>query len=369
MTGSLAEYIADLPLIDNHVHGYWQSTVDRSGFEAGISEANIESLADFDSGFDTAVGFAIRAHCAPVLGLPRHASADGYWERRSGFGPGELARMFLTRAGVTDWLVDTGVADDVAGPLDMAALTDSRGHEIVRLEQLAEQAAARPGDYAGNFRDLLSRRAASAVATKTVLAYRGGFAGDLSAPSERDVAIAAERWRDNGGRRLTDRVLLRFGLHEALRLGKPLQVHVGFGDRECDLHRSNPTLLLDFLRASGDTPIVLLHCYPYEREAGYLAAAFNNVYLDVGLSINYLGARAGGFLARTLELSPFRKILYSSDAYGPPELHYLGARLWRIGMASVLGDFVDRDEWSVADARRVARLIGRGNAARLYRLG
>ena len=89
----------------------------------------------------------------------------------------------------------------------------------------------------------------------------------------------------------------------------------------------------------------------------------------MGLSINYLGARAGGFLARTLELSPFRKILYSSDAYGPPELHYLGARLWRIGMASVLGDFVDRDEWSVADARRVARLIGRGNAARLYRLG
>jgi predicted TIM-barrel fold metal-dependent hydrolase len=127
-------------------------------------------------------------------------------------------------------------------------------------------------------------------------------------------------------------------------------------------------LLLEFLRQSGATPIVLLHCYPYEREAGYLAQAFNNVYLDSGLSINYLGARAEDFIARTLELAPFRKILYSSDAFGPPELHYLGARLWRDGMTSILGDFVDRGEWSVQDALRVAELIGRGNAERIYQL-
>ncbi len=126
--------------------------------------------------------------------------------------------------------------------------------------------------------------------------------------------------------------------------------------------------LLDFLRRSGDTPIVLLHCYPYEREAGYLAQAFNNVYLDVGLSINHLGARAEAFIARTLELAPFRKILYSSDAFGPAELHYLGAVLWRKGIGAVLGAFVDRGEWSEGDAIRVAELIGRDNAARVYAL-
>ena len=120
-------------------------------------------------------------------------------------------------------------------------------------------------------------------------------------------------------------MLLRFGLHQALRLGKPLQFHVGFGDRDCDLHKANPLHLLDFLRQSGDTPIVLLHCYPYEREAGYLAQAFNNVYLDGGLSVNHLGARAPAFIARLLELAPFRKIVYSSDGFGPAELHYLGA--------------------------------------------
>jgi predicted TIM-barrel fold metal-dependent hydrolase len=171
---------------------------------------------------------------------------------------------------------------------------------VIRLEQVAEQAAQAPGDYASAFDEILHRRAATAVGTKSILAYRGGFDGDRTEPSAAQVAEAADRWRDAGGVRLSDRVLLRFGLHRALRLGKPLQFHVGFGDRDCDLHKANPLYLVDFLRKTGDTPIVLLHCYPYEREAGYLAQAFNNVYLDGGLSINYLGARGPAFIARLL---------------------------------------------------------------------
>ncbi len=277
MTADLGESIADLALVDNHVHGFWMSTTDRRGFENGLNEANTEPLAEFDSGFDTQIGFAVRADCAPLLGLPPHTDPDEYLVRRSGFRATELAEIF--------------------------------------------------------------RRAA-----------------------------AAARWRDGGGVRLTDRVLLRFGIHQALRLGKPLQFHVGLGDRDCDLHRTNPLLLLDFLRQSGAIPIVLLHCYPYEREAGYLAQAFNNVYLDTGLTINHLGARTAAFLSRSLELAPFRKILYSSDAYGPPELHYLGARLWRGAVTRVLTGFVSGGQWSPGDAVRVARLIGRDNAMRLYRL-
>ena len=151
-------------------------------------------------------------------------------------------------------------------------------------------------------------------------------------------------------------------------MGKPLQFHVGFGDRDCDLHKANPLYLLDFLRQSGDTPVVLLHCYPYEREAGYLAQAFNNVYLDGGLSVNHLGARAPAFIARLLELAPFRKIVYSSDGFGPAELHFLGTRLWRNGIHRVLSGFVDDDDWSTADAMRVVDLIAHGNAASIYRV-
>ena len=365
---ALADHIAAVPLIDQHMHGCWLAAGDRQRFENGLNEANTEPLADFDSGFDTQLGFAVRTHCAPLLGLPKHADPQKYWQLRSRLTETELARIFLRAAGVSDWLVDTGYAEGVAGVAQVAELSANRAHEVVRLEQVAEQAAHAEGDYASAFEEILHRRAATAVGTKSILAYRGGFDGDLTEPSAAEVATAAARWRDSGGTRLADRVLLRFGLHQALRVGKPLQIHVGFGDRDCDLHKANPLHLLDFLRRSGDTPVVLLHCYPYEREAGYLAQAFNNVYLDGGLSVNHLGARAPAFMARLLELAPFRKIVYSSDGFGPAELHYLGTTLWRNGIHRVLSGFVNDGDWSAADAIRVVDLIARDNAARVYRL-
>jgi predicted TIM-barrel fold metal-dependent hydrolase len=368
-TSVLASHIAGVPLIDHHMHGCWLAGGDRRRFENGLNEANVDPLAGFDSAFDTQIGFAVRAHCAPLLGLPRHADPQDYWNRRSELTEDALAALFLSEANVSDWLVDTGFAAGVADLDALAGLSSGRLHEIVRLESVAEQAIAETGDYAMAFARLLHERAKTAIATKSILAYRGGFDGDLSEPAPAEVAEAAQRWRDSPGTRLTDRVLLRFGLHQALRVNKPLQFHVGFGDRDCDLHTTNPLYLLDFLRNSGGVPVILLHCYPYEREAGYLAQAFNNVYLDGGLAINYLGARSASFIGRLLEMAPFRKILYSSDGFGPAELHYLGARLWRNGIRDTLQSFVDAGEWSEADAVHVVDLIARENARRVYGLG
>ncbi len=368
MDSALARHIAAVTLIDQHMHGCWTSAGDRRRFENALNEANTDQMAEFDSGFDTQLGFAVRAHCAPLLGLPKHAEPQDYWRRRSEHTEVELAQLFLGAAGVGDWLVDTGYAAGVAGVAQVSQWSGNRAHEIVRLEQVAEQAAASPGDYASSFEDILTRRSAGAVGTKSILAYRGGFPGDLSEPTSAEVATAAARWRDSGGTRLTDRVLLRFGLHQALRVGKPLQFHVGFGDRECDLRGANPLHLQPFLQCSGQTPIVLLHCYPYEREAGYLAQAFNNVYVDAGLSVNHLGARAPELIARLLELAPFRKIVYSSDGFGPAELHYLGAALWRSGIHHVLRGFVENGHWSLSDAVRVVDLIAHETSARIYRL-
>ena len=71
--------------------------------------------------------------------------------------------------------------------------------------------------------------------------------------------------------------------------------------------------------------MLLLHCYPYHRQAGYLAQVFPHVYFDVGLAVNHTGLSSPAVVAESLELAPFAKILFSSDAYGPAELHYLGA--------------------------------------------
>src|SRR6476659_10161034 len=107
---ALHDHVESVRLVDHHVHGFWLRSGDRRRFENGLNEANTEPLADFDSAFDSQLGFAIRAHCAPLLGLPPHVDADTYWNHRTRNDDLELARVFLGGAGVSDWLVDTGFA-------------------------------------------------------------------------------------------------------------------------------------------------------------------------------------------------------------------------------------------------------------------
>jgi predicted TIM-barrel fold metal-dependent hydrolase len=146
-------------------------------------------------------------------------------------------------------------------------------------------------------------------------------------------------------------------------------VHTGFGDTDLDLQRADPALLTPFLRATeGLAPVLLLHTYPYHRNAGYLAQMFGHVHMDVGLALHHTGAASERIVAESLELAPLTRILFSSDAWGLPELHLLGSWLFRRGLARTLGRWVDAGDWSLDDARRAIELIGWANAERVYGL-
>ncbi len=69
-----------------------------------------------------------------------------------------------------------------------------------------------------------------------------------------------------------------------------------------------------------------------------------------------------------MELAPFTKHLYSSDAFGVAELYHLGAVMFRRGMARILGGWVADEACSRADAARIGTLAGRENALRIYPL-
>jgi predicted TIM-barrel fold metal-dependent hydrolase len=114
--------------------------------------------------------------------------------------------------------------------------------------------------------------------------------------------------------------------------------------------------------------VLLLHNYPFHRHAAYLAQVFPHVFVDVGLATHNSGALSAALLRETLELAPFGKLLFSSDAYGLAELYHLGALLFRRGLAAVLGQLVDDGEMAAADADRVGALVARENAYRAYRL-
>jgi predicted TIM-barrel fold metal-dependent hydrolase len=369
-TDQLADQVAQLSLIDHHVHGVARGPLDRAAFEQLITESDRPMMSTFDS----QLGVAIRRHCAPLLGLAPLVSADAYLEARSALDESELSRIFLSATGVSDYLVDTGYSGDLVTSVDeLAQLSGSRTHEVVRLEAELEYVAEHESDVSAvpdAFLKRLESRTKGAVGLKSIVAYRHGFDFDPSEPNRAEVLTALDRWYSKR-ERLSHPVLLRWLLWTGARRGLPLQLHVGFGDSDLQLDKTNPALLTEWLRRIEPlgTQVVLLHCYPYHREAGYLAHVFPHVSFDLGLTTMYVGARAAAVLAEGLELAPFGKVLYSSDAFGPAELHYLGATLWRRAITSVLGGFVAEGEWSPADAARVAGLIGRENAVRLYGIG
>jgi len=86
-----------------------------------------------------------------------------------------------------------------------------------------------------------------------------------------------------------------------------------------------------------------------------------------------VGAAAATVLAEALELAPYAKMLYSSDAWGPAELHYLGALLWRAseqaaqnsreavkqGQAAVLQgqEAVKRGEALIVEHRKTSKVV------------
>ena len=156
--------------------------------------------------------------------------------------------------------------------------------------------------------------------------------------------------------RLAEETLHRFLIWCGVDLGLPIQFHVGYGDRDVDLHRCDPLLLTGLLRAiePTGTPVMLLHNYPFHRQAGYLAQVFGNVFVDAGLATHNLGDRAAALIAEMLELTPFGKFLFSSDAFGLSELYHLGALQFRRGLSDFLRGGLERDSWSEADAIRVA---------------
>lgn len=366
----------DIPLLDHHCHGVITAPLERSAFEDLITESDW-AAPQGTTHFDTQVGFAIRRYCAPVLGLEPFAHPDAYLERRRELGAVASERL-LRATGITDYCIETGHrGDEILDPSAMADAGAARAHEVVRLERLAEELMLEgcdAGDFAEAFDRLLNERLVRAIGVKSIAAYRIGLDFDAARPSDDEVFDAARAWgaqiASGAVVRLDDPVIIRHLLWSAVDRACAIQFHVGYGDADVDLHRCSPLLLTDFLRrtrGSGAT-IMLLHCYPFHREAGYLAQVFPHVYFDVGLAINYTGARSSEVIAETLELAPFHKIVFSSDAFGVAELYYLGALLFRRGLQQALDTFAERDGWPPEECRRVAELISWGNARRAYGL-
>jgi predicted TIM-barrel fold metal-dependent hydrolase len=242
------------------------------------------------------------------------------YERRLAADPHEYAAAFLAATNTELLLLDDGYPPTDHGTAwdEFADWVGIPARPVLRLEthSLEDAARAREDGY---------------VALKTIAAYRGGLD------------------------RVSDHVVAALAANDASGAPLPVQVHSGFGDSDLHLWRSDPSYVKPLIERFRETTFVFLHCYPFVREAGWLAHVYGNVYFDLSLTIPHV-SRPTAALEEALELAPVSKLLYASDAARTPELYLLAATWWRDALADVLTDEAD------------ARLILRENALRVYGL-
>jgi predicted TIM-barrel fold metal-dependent hydrolase len=366
----------DLPLIDHHCHGVVHTELSGDEFRSLATESDWPGPAGTDS-LDSPFGLAVRRHCAPILGLEPLAPLDEYIAHRRNIGATEANRLLLRSTGTSDYLLDTGIPDTrLLDPTAMAACADARTREIVRIERVAENLASEStaAGFVSKLPETLAARSREAVGLKSIIAYRYGFDIPGERPTQREARKAADEWfraaEKTGTFRITDPVLLRFGLWAGIETGLPIQLHTGYGDGDIELFRADPSRLNPLFHATRSLGVdfMLLHCYPFIREAGILAQIFPHVYLDVGLVSHYLGPSSGTAIRQAMEIAPFSKLLYSSDSYGLGEHYAVSAANWRTSFAALMDEWVGSGWATPNDAERIATMIASKNAKRVYRL-
>ena len=164
-------------------------------------------------------------------------------------------------------------------------------------------------------------------------------------------------------------------LDDALTLHVPVHFHsaVGTGDFY-NLREGNGLQLENVLRDPrylGITFVLLHGCYPYERQAIWLAA-MKNVYLDSSLMEQLMyPAALKNSLRAWLEVFP-DKIVFGSDAFpfnaalGAEVDFWFGVQSARKALAAALAEMVAEGEVTEARALELARGYLHDNAAKLY---
>ncbi len=224
------------------------------------------------------------------------------------------------------------------------------------------------------------------VGFKSVICYRTG----LDIRPRRDVEITEDGLRSFRRHYLPECVSRNFrveakGMNDALvistckliaagyrqqDIAKPLQFHTGLGDNDINLLDSNPACLQPLIAHFPTVPVVLLHAsYPYTREAGYLATVYKNCYLDIG-EVFPMVSRDGQekIIRQALELTPWSKLLWSTDGHFYAETYYLANLQGRVAMEIVLCEYVQNDDLSVSQAMTAVKDVFFENSNKLYGL-
>lgn len=394
---ALRHLIDTTPIIDNHAHPMLkEGHLDKYPLLTVATEAHGDALSST---------FTSLAHIRGVRQLAERLGCAQSWDaveqaikqRRKSDYPAWIRQCL---SGIECVLVDDGLdnQDAVESYQHFDSFAPSASKRIVRIEQLAPklideacltQEAPEEAFEAAMHSFKQEIQAAiidpEVVGFKSVICYRTGldipYAEDEAAARSMFASIHAQRRAPGAASftRVNHRPLNEYLVHRLAQLirdsdaahKKPIQFHTGLGDNDLTLTRASPAHLQELARAYPTVPIVLLHSgYPFDRETGYMAAMYANVFADIGEVFPFIN-RDGqeSILRHVLELCPWEKIIWSTDGHWFPETFFLSVVQMRDVFHTVLCDMVQKGDISWKQASQLVQDVLFRTSNKVYNLG
>lgn len=406
----LRRAVRDTPIIDNHAHNLLRlEQLKSEDFLSATSEATGEALRDHV----TALPHLRAARQLRVLyGLPPDADWEAITKRRLELLEQDAATHINTcLAGTHTILIDDGLTGNFEDYTWHDQFVSSPCKRIVRIEAVAvdvlsamyaagklpvgieiaddEACSVAFVAFVAAFEKAIAEclEDSEVAGFKSVICYRTG----LNIGTGTDVEVMEAGLRSFSKYYLPHCKENAFrveskGMNDALVIStckligaaferdgkaKPFQFHTGLGDNDISLLESNPAVMQDFIGKFPNVPIVLLHSsYPYTKQAGYLAMAYKNVYLDLGEVFPMVSRDAQEQIIRqAMDLTPTSKLLWSTDGHHFPETYYLANVQGREVLEKVLCEYVEQNDLTIAQAVQIVEDVLFENSNKLYHLG
>ncbi|XP_070052424.1 protein fluG-like isoform X1 [Nicotiana tomentosiformis] len=305
-------------------------------------------------------------------------------ETRRSLGLEQSAITCFRAARVSTILIDDGIELDKMVDIEWHKKVVPMVGRILRVEHLAETILQKAADGTtwtlDSFMEIFTKElksvADNVVAFKSMVACCSGLAINTEVTQkEAEEGLSGVLCAGNPIR-ISNKSFIDYIFMHALEVAQsydlPMQIHMGFGDKDFDMMLANPLYLHNLLedKRFTNSRLVLLHAsYPFSKEASHLASAYPQVYLDFGFAIPKLSFH--GMISSVnelLKLAPMNKVMFSTDAIAFAEAFYLGAKRAREVVFSVLHDAMVEGDLSITKAVAAVKDIFAENAKKFYKL-
>ncbi len=383
--------LADIPVVDNHVHPWRAST----------SHISIEELVGHVAFSDTVLT-SVRREFLPVeqlapslklfretnLGanflrseLARYLDVEDDWESvitaRNAVAEADYrawtVRLFAD-AGIETLLVDEGGSRPRITLEELGRIAPVRLRRVARSDNFIRDLLPEHDSWTAFYQAyqaaLEDAITDGAIAFKSVIAYRTGL--DVQPVSEDEARHNFEATRGDveGTQKVFRDFLLCHTMDFARERGLWIHIHAAVGDPDIVYHRARPALLYPLLHSERfrSNRVVLVHGgWPWVAEAAAMVAILPNVYLDVSEGAIFGMPNMRQRIMEVIEACPYSKILYAADG-SVPEALWIVARRYKAVLGRVLEELVAEGFCSRREAYQIARSILSDNAVRLYEL-